>query len=223
MGKIRICIPVKDGGFTAIKKKIEAANSHADIVELWADELNEEDLKKLIQLSKKPVLAVCRAKEERGNFKGTEKERIEMLIKSAKYGAEFIDVGIHTAPGLIRNLKKTCKDYRAKLIISFHDWIDTPSLMEMQKIVLRAKRLGADIAKIAVQINKWPDNVLIFELTKWARKNNIEIIAIGMGDLGHISRIGAPILGAYLTYVALDNKSKTAPGQLTIKEIAPFR
>ncbi len=81
------------------------------------------------------------------------------------------------------------------------------------------KRVGADIVKIAVLVKRWSDNVILFELTKRVSKSGGKIIAIGMGEKGKISRIGCPLLGSFLTYAALDARSKTAPGQLLLKDI----
>ena len=40
-----------------------------------------------------------------------------------------------------------------------------------------------------------------------------------MGEKGKVSRIFNLSLGSYLTFAALDNKQKTADGQLNIDEI----
>ena len=40
-----------------------------------------------------------------------------------------------------------------------------------------------------------------------------------MGEFGKHSRLVSPIYGAYFTFASLDEKRKTAKGQLTIKEM----
>jgi 3-dehydroquinate dehydratase-1 len=40
-----------------------------------------------------------------------------------------------------------------------------------------------------------------------------------MGDLGKISRIMAPLLGAHFTFATLGQDAATAPGQLTAAEL----
>lgn len=245
---MRICIPIRElspQGGKLLKnslKKVAVACKFGDLVEVWLDGLpqpvKESDLKALVKVAKtskvgrKPLIAVCKAPFEKGSFKGVhrlsgvpllrEVARIGVLKKAIAAGFQYADVGIHTAPKLVRDLKKVCYQNRAKLIISWHNWeAHMPTLSKMKQVALKAKRMGADIIKIAVNVKNWSDNILLFELTKWAAsKNRLQIIVIGMGDRGKISRIGCPLLGAYLTYFALDKKSKTAKGQWTLAEVA---
>jgi 3-dehydroquinate dehydratase-1 len=47
----------------------------------------------------------------------------------------------------------------------------------------------------------------------------LPIIAVSMGDAGKISRVVAPLLGAYLTYASLRKGKESAPGQLSFEEV----
>jgi 3-dehydroquinate dehydratase/shikimate dehydrogenase len=40
-----------------------------------------------------------------------------------------------------------------------------------------------------------------------------------MGKLGKISRLLSPLFGGFLTFAALERKSETASGQMTIQEM----
>lgn len=223
---MKICIPLKEKNIKKLKMNLKKAQKSADVIEIWLDhfkQLTDRELRTLIKSASKPVLAVARGKAEKGDFEGSEEERIHLLQRAVLCGAKFVDVGIQTAPKLILALKLVCRKASTKLIISSHDWgANMPSFRDMQKVVLSAKKLGADIVKIAVNIRNWADNIPLFELTKFARQKDIRIIAIGMGEKGKVSRIGCPLLGAEFTYIALDERSKTAPGQLTLKEMQPF-
>jgi 3-dehydroquinate dehydratase/shikimate dehydrogenase len=44
-----------------------------------------------------------------------------------------------------------------------------------------------------------------------------DVIALGMGQAGQISRILAPKLGGFLTFASLDEAHATAPGQMTVQ------
>src|SRR5207237_3614202 len=46
-----------------------------------------------------------------------------------------------------------------------------------------------------------------------------EMIAIGMGNAGLMTRILGPARGSFLTYASLEEESVTAPGQFTAKEL----
>jgi 3-dehydroquinate dehydratase-1 len=43
-----------------------------------------------------------------------------------------------------------------------------------------------------------------------------------MGDLGKISRIIAPFLGAEFTYASLSDNESTAPGQISYQKLNQF-
>lgn len=223
---MKICIPIRAKSPQEAKKQVKKALERGMIfkdllLEVWLDALNPGFCRFLRSIPK-PCIAVCRGPEEKGTFKGTEASRIEMLKSAAKCGAKFVDVGIQTVPALIKSLKKVCRKSKTSLIISSHFWDATPAKEELLRIVRRAKNLGADIVKIAAKINKWSDNVILFEVTSVAVKMGIKIISVGMGKRGKISRLGCPMLGSYLTYAALDKKSKTASGQMTFKEFANY-
>jgi 3-dehydroquinate dehydratase-1 len=49
-------------------------------------------------------------------------------------------------------------------------------------------------------------------------ENDQQLIVIGMGELGKRVRIISPLFGGYLTY-AWVKKNKTAPGQMSLKEM----
>ncbi len=225
--EMKICIPIREKMLQKAQQQVRKAAKHANFIEIWLDffpaENLELNLKKLIKMAQKPVIAVCRANDEKGSFSGTEEQRIERLALAMQAGAKLVDIGLHTNKSLIRFLKKSCRRKGAKMIISQHIWDQTPRLSYLLSHIQKAKKLGADIVKIATQVRSWSDNTVLFELTARAQEIGQKVIIIGMGEKGKISRIGSPLLGSFLTYAALDEKSKTAPGQPTIDELRKLK
>ncbi len=82
----------------------------------------------------------------------------------------------------------------------------------------RCFELGADMAKIATMIKVNRDNSKILSLYKAPGR----LVAIGMGELGKISRIVAPFLGAEFTYASLTDDNTTAPGQISYKRLNKY-
>ena len=162
---MKICIPVREKSTARAALQIKKAQKEADFVEIWLDKIESEKAALLIKICKKPVIVVCRGLREQGSFKGSEKERIERLIKAVEAGAQFVDCGVQTSLNLIKKLKTATRRAGAKLIISEHFWKGTPSLGQLEKKVAKAKRMGADIVKIATTVKNWSDNVVLFELT----------------------------------------------------------
>lgn len=95
-----------------------------------------------------------------------------------------------------------------KLILSHHNFEETPDL---EALYSKMKKTPADLYKIAVTPQNSTDalKILLFAKTKK------DVIAIGMGPYGEITRI----LAQGITYASLDDSQQTAPGQLTIESM----
>ncbi len=70
--------------------------------------------------------------------------------------------------------------------------------------------------KIAVTAKNCLDAL---RLVCWAKKSDGKLIAISMGSHGQVSRIFGPITGSPITYAALEEDQKSAPGQLSAKTL----
>jgi 3-dehydroquinate dehydratase-1 len=108
--------------------------------------------------------------------------------------------------------------HQCDVIISYHNYDKTPELDELEAIVHECYAQGADLAKIATHVNVNRDNSKILSLYKAPGR----LVAIGMGDLGRISRVVAPFLGAEFTYASLSDNEPTAPGQISYDRLNQF-
>ncbi|MBP9717698.1 type I 3-dehydroquinate dehydratase [Candidatus Gracilibacteria bacterium] len=216
---MRICIPLRPKSFIHALKLLDHAQKKADIVELWIDTLSDKEVAVLIAKAKRPVLVVCKGKREKGDFKGSELQRVEKLIAAVMAGARYVDVGLHTADALIKKIKKVCEKRGAELVISHHDWKRTPSLDVLLKIAQQSGKKGADIIKIAAYCTAWSDTVVLYELVKRLREKKYNVVVVGMGQKSFFARLGCAVLGGEWTYAALDKKSATASGQPTVEEM----
>jgi 3-dehydroquinate dehydratase/shikimate dehydrogenase len=104
-----------------------------------------------------------------------------------------------------------------QVICSHHDFNGVPPALE--KIYEAIAATPAGIIKIAVQANDAIDCLPIFKLLERARREHRELIAIGMGPAGIMTRVLGPSRGSFLTYGALDDENATAPGQLTARQL----
>jgi 3-dehydroquinate dehydratase / shikimate dehydrogenase len=103
------------------------------------------------------------------------------------------------------------------LICSHHDFVGVPA--DLATIYERMTRTPARILKLAVQIDDITDCLALFRLLARARSQGRELIAVGMGAAGLLTRILAPARGAFLTYGSLDENQPTAPGQISAHEL----
>ncbi len=204
-----ICVPIFEKDFeSALLSAEKAIRMGADILEFRIDALedpNPKDAVNLILDMDHPLIATNRMQEEGGIFRGSERERVEILLKAAEY-ADFVDIELQTD-----------EKYRSKIIeaskstiVSYHDFKKTPPFEMILKIVGEEQEIG-DIAKFAVMPNDIKDTLTVLRVLSEVQNT----IGIAMGEIGKYTRVVAPLFGSPITYASVDKKS--APGQLDIQ------
>jgi 3-dehydroquinate dehydratase/shikimate dehydrogenase len=178
----------------------------ADCVEIRLDHLSNPRDSVTARWDKLPipVIATCRGKERGGLFEGSIDEEIRILQYAVENGAKFVDIDYRFArpiPG-------------AEVIASFHDFEGTPD--DLNSLVDRICASPGQIAKIATMVQSWGDNRRLLETL--SRPRSKPLIAVGMGDLGQMTRVIGPARGSLLTYAGL-TPNVSAPGQLTIRDM----
>ena len=172
---------------------------------------HEEDIKRIFS-SGANLIATCR------EGKYNNEERKDLLSKAIEFGAKYIDVELTCDLAMKDHVINVAKESDCKVIISYHNYEKCPNREHMIDIINRCFEGKADIAKIVAKVNSVQDNVSIISLYDTSR----EIIALGMGELGRITRIAAPFFGAPFTYAYPKGMRRTAHGQFSeekIKEI----
>jgi 3-dehydroquinate dehydratase type I len=103
-----------------------------------------------------------------------------------------------------------------KVIISYHNFENTPPLSELQSVVSQSVSMGADITKLVTAAHTASDAARILSLYE---HHSSPLTAFAMGAAGQITRIAAPFLGAPFTYAALAQGNATAAGQLSVAQM----
>ncbi|MCQ2973591.1 MAG: type I 3-dehydroquinate dehydratase [Bacteroidales bacterium] len=178
----------------------------------WRSDLIGSDIPQLTEVLKNKnhnFIVTCRP----GVF--TEDYDIKMLYTAALSGAEYVDLEIERAENNAHFIKDACiKSKKCKLIISYHNYDETPDVETLNNIILKCRLYGADIVKIACKANNKNDCSRILSLYQ----ENKDIVAFCMGEFGKITRVASLYLGAKFTYVASSQEGNTAPGQLTLNQ-----
>lgn len=207
---MRMCVPIKvKTAKEALKIAALVRKKGIALVEIWLDPLPVRERETVLRKLKKPFIV--------------KSLNPETLISACEFKSSFLDVDVNTQIGILKKIIKHAHSKKVKIILSFHDFKKTPPLHSLIKIIRKSFALDADISKIATFINHFEENVVLFELTKRISRQGKKIIALGMGEHGKISRIGTPLLGGYLTYIAYDEKHRTAPGQMVLKDLPLIR
>jgi 3-dehydroquinate dehydratase-1 len=202
-----ICIPIKKEKYQEFLAEIKKAEPFADLLELWFDELknlDEEKLKEIFSIIKKPILY---------KFQGN----IENSKRIIKFDPQYIDVDIDCPENILEEIKKSSA--KTEIMISYHNFDETPDDKSLMKIINKIYEMGGDIAKIAIMANKFEDSLRILKILEEINSKNKKIICIGMGEEGKITRETGHLFGNYLMYAPLTEKDKTASGQLTVDEL----
>jgi 3-dehydroquinate dehydratase-1 len=204
-----ICISIEEQGIDKCLSDIEKAEMAEIRLDLTG--FSMQDIERVFASGKK-LIATCRP----GTWSDT--ERKEKLITAIKAGATYVDIEYESPAVYRKELIKTARTHTCDVIISYQNTEHTPSLKELERIMHSCFEMGADVARIATQVRVNRDNSKILSLYKAPGR----LVAIGMGELGKISRIVAPFLGAEFTFAALDDGGATPPGQIRYSKLSEF-
>ena len=200
-----ICVSIGKGDFEQCLNIINENN----LAELRLDMLNlsNNEINRLIK-SDCRIIATFRP----GN--GDSSKSKESLLNAIRCGADYVDIEKEANEEYFNDIYSEAKKNNCKLIVSYHNYKHTPDIDKLNSIIASCKKLNADLVKIATFINCPADLSRLLSL--YEKHDNI--IAVGMGELGKISRIAAAELGSAFTYASPDDSFKTASGQLSKKE-----
>ena len=205
----KIAIPI----FQAKKEDVikvaeDCIEKGADVLEFRIDALdnpNFKDIQEIIEEINFPMIATNRISSEGGSFKGTEEERIDILLKCAPL-VDYVDIELQSDDKYIKQIHDT----GVTTIVSYDDFHKTPEINEIMYIVEKEQKLG-DIAKVAFMPNDLDDTLKILAILSHCENT----IAISMSDLGSYTRVMASKFDSPITFAA--GTDVTAPGQIDIE------
>lgn len=205
----KIAIPI----FQAKKEDVikvaeDCIEKGADVLEFRIDALdnpNFKDIQEIIEEINFPMIATNRISSEGGSFKGTEEERIDILLKCAPL-VDYVDIELQSDDKYIKQIHDT----GVTTIVSYHDFHKTPEINEIMYIVEKEHKLG-DIAKVAFMPNDLDDTLKILAILSHCENT----IAVSMSDLGSYTRVMASKFDSPITFAT--GTDVTAPGQIDIE------
>ena len=211
-----IALPVNDKDFEeTIEKAVEKG---VDIIELRIDQFRDRNIDYIVDKVKyvkdkglAALITVRSAKEGGTPISDYERERI---FKATAPLADILDIEL-TSENLIKKVLKIAKENGAYGLISYHDFERTPSEEELQKIIDKAASYGADIIKYAFKVESEEDVARIMCTTH--KNRDKKLVAIGMGELGRITRVAGFFFGSLITYTYIG--VSFAPGQIELDKL----
>ncbi|HBB96521.1 MAG TPA: shikimate dehydrogenase [Blastocatellia bacterium] len=228
----KICVPVCVSRASELADAVSRASEVADVIELRLDYLSDfelnhagDEIRKILSSRERPIILTLRPAEYGGARPISADDRLFFRVHHP-YQPDFWDLEVDLAL-ILQQPQREGSDVNEivgqevcpwnRTICSFHDFVGIPS--DLDQIYERMAGTKSQILKIAVQADDAVDCLPLFKLLERARVEGREMIAIGMGEAGVMTRILGPSRGSFLTYASLDGDSGNAPGQLTAQEL----
>jgi 3-dehydroquinate dehydratase-1/3-dehydroquinate dehydratase/shikimate dehydrogenase len=212
----RVCVSIASDTVEQGLTVARGVSSLADVIEIRLDALKRIEVAPFLNQLAKPLLFTNRPIWEGGNFAGEEQARLAPLLEAAGSGASYVDLELKAPDSSHQALLKVIDSSSCRLILSWHNFQDTPAQAELVGRLAMIQDKGAHIAKIVTMAHDFHDVLRILSLQEEAARMDIPLIAFCMGRPGVISRLATVELGGYMTYCAVSEREATAPGQLSV-------
>jgi len=166
----------------------------------------------LIRKDLRKCVGTLRPIYEGGKFSGSEKNRISILKLIAEYNPFLLDIEFNTLRKN-KNLQHYLKSTGTNILVSWHNFKQTPDISVLKKKLLEMKKFSKNI-KIVTMAKSINDASYVLSLYN---NNKVKLIAFSMGNYGRMSRLLCLLLGSPYTYVSLGKP--IAPGQFSVDEV----
>lgn len=215
----RICVSLAESNVELLGKKTSLFPKKADIIEIRLDAMDAPDVGSCYDALPGPLLFTNRPVWEGGLSRQSDTERAAILLKAIELKAAYVDWELAAEQSERKKLLDCMNGSATQMILSSHDFTGTPPIEQLRDTVLQMQDSGAHIGKIVTTANSITDVLRILSLQELAAEYNFPLCAFCMGETGRISRFATLYLGGYMSYVAADESSATAPGQISFKNI----
>lgn len=215
MKNVRICTPVTGKTLSEFLFNLDKVQALSDLVELRVDYIENLKLKDLEILKEKvykKAIFTFRKAREGGKSKIADKERVSFINKAIKLGFDYVDIEFSTLSDYFFKFEGP-----TKIIASYQNYDRTIQFPTLCSLIDQIDLANVDIIKIATKVNEEEDNKTLLRLLV-DRPTKKNLIVVGMGKKGILTRIVSPLIGGYLTY-ASTSFSHSAPGQINIAEL----
>lgn len=226
----KVCVSMTGENLEELKKEAHVLKTAPlDIVEWRADFFDKvQDILKVKETLKVigeilydiPILFTFRSKKE-GGAKNIDIEYYKTLILcvAEEKSADLIDIELFMGDDTVKELIEKCHENGGRVVISNHDFQNTPRKEEIVARLKKMQMLGADIAKIAVMPRNSSDVIELLSATNEMNQKcrEIPIITMSMSGIGVLSRVAGEIFGSAVTFGAV--RKPSAPGQIGIGDL----
>lgn len=196
-----------------------------DLIEWRADFfMNLHDTMAVLQMIERikekteiPLLFTIRSVHEGGeDISLSEAEKVALLQAVCEQSAiNIIDYEVANEKKDVAHLREVSKKHGKTLILSYHNFKETPDKKTLLDIARKMEVFQADVMKLAVMPQEKSDVFRLLQVTRTLDEQFSQpIITMSMGELGVLSRIIGWTFGSVVTFAV--GVSASAPGQVPV-------
>lgn len=214
--KSKYCLPIIKGSKKEVLKSLNIKGF--DLYEVWLDYVKDLDENFVLSLAKKfkeRLIFVFR-RQNLEPIKLTLEKRLSLISLLSK-SLTFLDLDFLTQHEELESLRKN--NTSLKLILSYHNYKETPKFDYFASLIAKMKRYNPDIYKYATFCQRENDALILLELILKLKEQKLKYIVSGIGEIGKIIRIIGSIWGNEINFTPQILKEKSAKGQLTKKSL----
>ncbi len=227
----KLCVAIQASSPAELIERAEAALADSRFLEFRLDSLPKPasalpKVKEFLAAHRDAtVLATCRRMHFGGQFTGSLKAELEVLLAAAEAGCQIVDLEVESAEEAaakqLDQLRNGLRTVGAALLISFHDFSRTKNL---DQVALRISVFQPDFVKVVSTAKSLADNLAVLKLIE-EHSRSAEVVGLAMGEEGLVSRVLGLRAGAPFTFAAFSDGPATgsalatAPGQLTARAL----
>ncbi len=104
-------------------------------------------------------------------------------------------------------------------IVSYHDYEQTPSAVQLQAIIDTMDEYQPAIYKLATLCNSQEDSLRLLRQLLELKAKGFRAIVLGMGEFGAITRVFGALWDNEMTFAPNKKAEQSAPGQLTRSQL----
>jgi len=200
-----------------------------DLIEWRADfYVGLEDVAQVCELSRRlaaragaiPLIFTIRSTREGGQPVPLGDEQVaDLCVAVCETGSMgLIDFEMSAPRGQLERVRAAARSSGTRLILSYHNFNETPGDEALYAKFAEARELGGDVAKVAVMPRDVDDVLTLLGATHRASRTlAMPLISMSMGAYGVLSRVAGWMFGSTVTFAV--GRASSAPGQVPIEEL----